>query len=144
MSDNRIQYVDSLNLIIPFGIGLTIFVAASAILEAIIGPALTYGGNLCNGTENIVAVCGVPPVGMVVAAGIAVVGTHAINRWMNRNLKRIADEHGSVACRLLGHNWDLEPPWSGKELRTRPQCERCGHEPDEIAITGSHEGDHRV
>jgi C4-type Zn-finger protein len=47
-------------------------------------------------------------------------------------------------CHLLGHNWDLEPPWSGKEIRYNPECQRCGHRPEEIAITGSHEGGHRV
>lgn len=47
-------------------------------------------------------------------------------------------------CVVFGHDWDLEPPWSGKELRHNPLCERCGHEPEEIVITGSHDGDHRV
>lgn len=138
------EYVDTLHLIIPFSIGLIIFVAVLVGLDAIIGPTLTYGGNLCNGTESIVAVCGVPPVGIFVATGIAVVGAHAINNRIIRRLERTADEHGSVVCYLFGHNWNLDPPWSGKELRSRPYCERCGTEPNDIVITGSHEGDHRV
>jgi hypothetical protein len=129
---------------IPLIIGTAIFTPVLLMMESIMGPALTYGGNLCTDTDNMVVTCGVPPVGMSAAACIAVIGTFAINRWIKRSLSRIADEHGSLACLLLGHNWDLEPPWSGKELRYQPQCERCGHEPDEIAITGSHEGDHRV
>lgn len=51
---------------------------------------------------------------------------------------------GGYLCILTSHKWDLDPPWSGKELRHRPQCSRCGFEPVEIGITGSHEGDHRV
>lgn len=47
-------------------------------------------------------------------------------------------------CRLIGHEWDLEPPWSGKELRSKPQCQACGYQPNDIVITGKHEGDHRV
>jgi hypothetical protein len=37
-------------------------------------------------------------------------------------------------------------PWTGKELLYDPECERCGHTPDEIAITGSarEEVTHRV
>lgn len=144
MNSEKIRRVDSLNIVIPLMIGLAIFIPASLMMEAIMGPTLTYGGDLCTDTENMVVTCGVPPLGMSLAAGVAIVGAHAANRWIKRSLKRIADEHGSLACLLLGHNWDLEPPWSGKELRYQPRCERCGQEPDEIAITGPHEGDHRV
>lgn len=52
--------------------------------------------------------------------------------------------HGGYLCLLIGHAWDLEPPWSGKELRHNPQCQRCDHEPVDIAMTGSHGGEHRV
>lgn len=52
--------------------------------------------------------------------------------------------YGGGFCSIFGHNWDLEPPWSGKELRYNPSCQRCGHEPDDISIVGFHEGGHRV
>lgn len=47
-------------------------------------------------------------------------------------------------CLLVGHDWTIEPPWSGYELRHRPRCQRCDHEPENIAITGKWEGEHRA
>jgi len=51
--------------------------------------------------------------------------------------------HGYL-CVFIGHNWSIDPPWSGKELQYRPHCHRCGYEPDDIAIVGSHDGEHRI
>lgn len=43
-----------------------------------------------------------------------------------------------ILCRLFGHSWSMEPPWTGEGLVwERPRCERCGHRPDEIALTES-------
>lgn len=55
-------------------------------------------------------------------------------------------ESGTLRCRLFGHKWSMDPPWTGKELRWQPHCERCGHEPEDIVITGSarNEIEHRV
>lgn len=44
----------------------------------------------------------------------------------------------NLLCVFFGHNYSIEPPWTGKELVVhRPHCERCGCEPEEIRITGS-------
>jgi hypothetical protein len=50
-----------------------------------------------------------------------------------------------LRCRLFGHEWDVgDPPWSGKQYLRRPECERCGHTPEQIAIAGSREVRQRV
>jgi len=46
--------------------------------------------------------------------------------------------HGGQVCKLIGHDWVPEAPWTGKELtRERPDCRRCGSEPRDIRIIGS-------
>lgn len=51
----------------------------------------------------------------------------------------------SLWCKVLGHDWTIEPPWTGKELHWNPHCQRCDHEPEEIVITGSaNEVNHRT
>lgn len=51
----------------------------------------------------------------------------------------------SLWCKLLGHNWTIEPPWTGKEIHWNPHCQRCDQEPEDIVITGSaNEIEHRT
>lgn len=39
-------------------------------------------------------------------------------------------------CRLWGHYWREDPPWEGRDLGRADVCDRCGHSPDDIVITG--------
>lgn len=51
----------------------------------------------------------------------------------------MTEDSGStpLRCRIFGHRYPIDPPWTGKEYRMHDMtCQRCGHRP-EIRITGS-------
>lgn len=96
MSDKNLHYVDSLSIFIPIAIWLMLFLPMLFSVKTAIGPVLTYGGNLCNTSGEIVAVCGVPPFGVSVALLVSMAGAFKINQNLMQYLAKNADEHAAA------------------------------------------------
>lgn len=96
MSENHPPTVDSLDMLVPTFIFMLLFAVLTGVSEATIGPAWTYGGDLCADTQNIVVVCGAPPVGLVVAGAIALVATLWITGRIRQKLEEGIDEDSTL------------------------------------------------
>lgn len=114
-------------LVLAGVMGLALAGAATRFID----PLWIFGGTDCSTTGPIYSCVGYPPMLIIPILAVSIVVSYRIYT-------------SGAICAVFGHTWSLSPPWSGKELRHNPQCERCGHEPENVAITGSHQGDHRV
>lgn len=85
----RHPIVGDLRMAMPWAIGLFLFLIMLVIVDLTMEGPMVYGGNLCKETESMVAVCPVPPVGLFIAAGVALAATVAI---MDRYRERDRDE----------------------------------------------------